>query len=288
MPYVIAEVGCNHKGDFALAKEYIRVAKEICGADIVKFQKRSVSELLTKEEYNAPHPVPHNSYGKTYGEHRDNLEFTIEQHRELKDYADLIGIEYSCSVWDLTSAKEIVSLNPSIIKIPSPCNLSFDMLKFIFDNYKGQVHISLGMTTKREESMLRNFIIDNNKMSKVVVYSCTSGYPVEFKDVCLKEILRIQDHWSGVAIGFGFSGHHRGIAIDCIAVAFEVDYIERHITFSRDWKGTDHSAALEIDGFRKLVRNIRASEEALGYKDYDILEVEKLNRIKLKRNITKE
>lgn len=283
MTKVIAEVGCNHKGDFEIAKKYIKVAKEICNADVVKFQKRTNRELLSEDEFNAPHPVPYNSYGKTYGEHREFLEFSIEEHRELKMYADSIGIEYSCSVWDMTSAKEMIDLNPKMIKIPSARNTDFDMLKYIVDNFSGEIHLSLGMTTRKEESKLITFFRDNKPKGDLVIYSCTSGYPVEFKDVCMMEILRIKDHWNGVADHVGFSGHHRGIAIDCISVAFGVKYIERHITFSRDWKGTDHSAALEVDGFRRLVRDIRASEEALSYKEKEILDIEIENRKKLKK-----
>ena len=127
-PEVIAEIGCNHRGEMNTAKELIRVAAIYCGADAVKFQKRCNRELLTTEQYNAPHPNPANSYGKTYGEHREYLEFTAEQHKELKEYCGQMGITYSTSVWDLTSAKEIAALEPAFIKIPSACNNHFKML----------------------------------------------------------------------------------------------------------------------------------------------------------------
>jgi N-acetylneuraminate synthase len=105
-PYVIAEIGCNHKGDMEIAKELIKIAKIFCNADAVKFQKRNNVELLTEEQYNAPHPNPANSYGDTYGAHREYLEFDVNQHAVLKAYCEEIGIEYSTSVWDTTSAKE--------------------------------------------------------------------------------------------------------------------------------------------------------------------------------------
>ena len=110
-PYVIAEIGCNHKGEMEIAKELIKIAKIFCNADAVKFQKRNNVELLTEEQYNAPHPNPANSYGETYGAHREYLEFDVRQHAELKAYCEEIGIVYSTSVWDTTSAKEITSLN---------------------------------------------------------------------------------------------------------------------------------------------------------------------------------
>ena len=111
-PFVIAEIGCNHKGDMDIAKRLIRTAAIYCEVDAVKFQKRCNRELLTPEQYNAPHPNPANSYGKTYGEHREFLEFTVEQHRELKEYCEEMNIVYSTSVWDLTS--DVLMLRESV------------------------------------------------------------------------------------------------------------------------------------------------------------------------------
>ena len=109
---IIAEVGCNHKGDMEIAKELIRVAAVYAKADVVKFQKRNNRELLTEEQYNAPHPNPANSYGDTYGAHREFLEFSVDQHLELIEECRKNEIEYSTSVWDTTSAREIASLKP--------------------------------------------------------------------------------------------------------------------------------------------------------------------------------
>ena len=146
-PKVMAEIGCNHMGDLEIAKELLTLAKQ-CGCEYGKFQKRCPKELLTKAQYEAPHPNPRNSYGDTYGAHREFLELTIEQHAELKEHCDKIGLGYSCSVWDLTSAKELVSINPDLIKVGSPSNQHWDMQKVLRDNYTGDVHISTGMTTK--------------------------------------------------------------------------------------------------------------------------------------------
>ena len=116
-PKVIAEIGCNHKGNMDIAKEAIITAATFCKANVVKFQKRTNKELLTKKQYNEPHPNPHNSYGKTYGEHREFLEFNLAQHRQLKQWCEDFGATYSTSIWDLTSAQEITSLQPKMIKI---------------------------------------------------------------------------------------------------------------------------------------------------------------------------
>ncbi len=130
-PFIIAEIGCNHKGEVELAKELIKVAKIFCNVDAVKFQKRNNKELLTEEQYNQPHPNPVNSYGETYGLHREYLEFDLIQHEELKEYCEEIGVIYSTSVWDLSSAKEIASLKPQFIKIPSACNNNDELLTWL-------------------------------------------------------------------------------------------------------------------------------------------------------------
>src|SRR6188768_3291173 len=106
---VIAEIGCNHMGDMAIAKEMIMVAASFCKVDVVKFQKRNARELLTEEQYNAPHPNPMNAFGPTYGAHREFLEFSVDQHKQLKAWCEEFGAEYSTSVWDVTSAKEMVT-----------------------------------------------------------------------------------------------------------------------------------------------------------------------------------
>lgn len=286
-PKIIAEIGCNHKGEMLIAREMIETAAVFCKADVVKFQKRCVKEMLTLEEYNAPHPHPENSYGKTYGEHREFLEFTLDQHKQLKAWCEEYGIEYSTSVWDVTSAKEIVTLNPRMIKIPSACNLNKPILEFLCDNFDGEIHLSLGMTSKDEEEMIVSFFEEKNRAKDLVLYCCTSGYPVPFEDVCLLEITRIRERYGKRVKAIGFSGHHLGIAVDNAAVALGVEWIERHFTLDRTWKGTDHAASLEPDGVRKLARNCRAVAKAMTYKSKDVLDIEEIQRDKLKKNQVK-
>ncbi len=281
-PKIIAEIGCNHKGEIAIAKELIKLAKD-CGADVAKFQKRNNKELLTEEQYNAPHPNPYNSYGDTYGAHREFLEFNIEQHRELKSYCDSLGIFYSTSVWDKTSALEIVSLNPVLIKVPSACNNNFDLLRVLRDDYSGEVHISFGMTTHEEEQKVVRFFQETNQAKdRLVIYACTSGYPVPFEDVSMLEIVRLISEYGDHVKDFGFSGHHLGIAIDNAAFALGATWIERHFTKDRTWKGTDHAASLEPTGFQKLVRDLHATFKALTYKAKEVLPIEQVQRDKLK------
>lgn len=281
-PFVIAEIGCNHKGDIAIAKEMIKMAKLFCNADAVKFQKRNNKELLTEEQYKAPHPNLDNSYGDSYGAHREFLEFSIKQHAELKKYCDELGIIYSSSVWDTTSAKEIASLKPNFIKIPSACNNNFEMLGWLCENYKGEIHISTGMTTKVEIEYLVNFFIQKKRNQDLVLYNCTSGYPVPFEDVSLLEINILTDKYRDKVKSIGFSGHHLGIAVDIAAFTLGAPIIERHYTLDRTWKGTDHAASLEPMGLRKLTRDLNAVHKALNFKKQDILPIEQIQRDKLK------
>jgi N-acetylneuraminate synthase len=289
---VIAEIGCNHKGDMDLAKELIRVAAQDCNADVAKFQKRHNRELLTPEEYDTPHPVPANAYGDTYGAHREYLEFDTDQHKELIDECAAQGIDYSTSVWDLTSAKEMAALNPPLLKIPSATNQHFDLQGYLCENYGGEIHVSTGMSTGNEIENLVAFYEQRGRAKDLIVYSCTSGYPVDYQDVCLFEITNLMDKFGGRVRSIGFSGHHLGIATDVAALTVgrmmetkgkgEFSHIERHFTLDRTWKGTDHSASLEVDGMRDLCRDLKDVDLALSHKSQDVLPVEQVQRDKLK------
>lgn len=281
-PYIIAEAGCNHMGQMEIAHEMITTAAIFCKADAIKFQKRCPRELLTPEQYNAPHPNPHNSYGKTYGEHREFLEFTVEEHAQLKAWCEEVGITYSTSVWDMTSAKEIASLNPKFIKIPSACNNHYAMLQWLCENYEGEIQLSFGMTTHEEEEQIVQLFEKYGRAKDLILFNCVSGYPVPFEDVCLLEINRIREQYESRVKAIGFSGHHLGIAVDVAAYTLGASVVERHYTLDRTWKGTDHAASLEPDGIRKLVRNLNAVYEALKVKSEEILPIEMVQREKLK------
>ena len=165
------------------------------------------------------------------------------------------------------TAKEITS-RERVSQIP--------LLSYLCDEFGGDIHLSFGMTTRDEEEKGRN--------NDLVIYDCTSGYPVPFDDICLLEIVRLRELYGSRVKAIGFSGHHLGIAVDSAAVALGAEWIERHFTLDRTWKGTDHAASLEPDGVRKLARDCRAVARALTYKREDILDIEKVQRDKLKKN----
>ena len=156
------------------------------------------------------------------------------------------------------------------------------MLQVLRDDYEGEVHISFGMTTKDEEEEIVSFFEQKNQSNRLVVYSCTSGYPVPFEDICLLEIVRIKDKFQNRVKEIGFSGHHLGIAVDLAAYTLGASWIERQLTLDRTWKVTDHSASLEPTGLRKLARDLKATYKALTYKQAVILPIEEVQRDKLK------
>ena len=138
------------------------------------------------------------------------------------------------------------------------------------------------MTTKDEEEEIVSFFEENNQGNRLVVYSCTSGYPVPFEDMCMLEIVRIKKKFENRVKAIGFSGHHLGIAVDIAAYTLGAEWVERHFTLDRTWKGTDHAASLEPTGLKKLARDLKATHKALSYKQSDILDIEQVQRDKLK------
>jgi sialic acid synthase len=274
---IIAEIGCVHAGDINRAKRLISLAK-ICGANFVKFQKRNPYESVPKNLWNKPHPNEKFSYGKTYLEHRLKLEFDLDQHKKLKDYCESILIGYSTSVWDITSAKTIISLNPEFIKIPSACNTDFNLIYFLLNSYKGKIHISLGMTTKQEREEIDKFLIPHKE--RVVAYQCTSKYPCPFEDLHLLEIEKLKKDYLEV----GFSNHGYGIASDIAAYMLGATFIERHFVDDRTFRHTDAAASLEPDGLRRLCRDISNVNKALTNRpeELDKEELEQKNKLKIK------
>lgn len=250
---VIADICCNHMGDFNYAKKMIKEAKEH-GVDIVKFQKRDIQTWVNRkpELYNAPHPNPINSFGKTYKEHREFLEFSIEQQKELRDYCKKLGLLYSISAFDLESAKQIISIQPDVAKIPSASNMNYELIDYLCDNFDGEIHISFGMLNKEEVEKIIEYFCQKKRNEDLVIYACTSGYPVMPEDTCILEVADLKNKYNDKVKGIGFSGHHLNTAIDIGAYVLGAQYFERHFTLDRNLKGTDHKLSLLPDEFKKL------------------------------------
>ncbi len=237
---------------------------------------------MSPEQYRAPHPEPRHAYGPTYGEHREFLEFSLEQHRELKAYCDQVGIGYACSVWDLTSFSEIATLAPDFLKIPSAVNTHEALITRLCREFKGGLHVSLGMTTRAEEARLVALLRAEGRLKDTVLYHCTAGYPVPVEDIYLLEITRLRETYGAEVAGIGFSAHYTGIGLDPAAVCLGAGYIERHFTLDRAWRGTDHAASLEPDGLRRVRKDTRNLARALCRKPEEIVAIERPQRAKLK------
>ena len=274
---VIAEVGCAHLGQMDRAKELITLAK-LANAHYVKFQKRNPPESVPKHLQNKPHPNKIFAYGDTYLEHRMNLELSIEQHAELKKFCEEIGIGYSTSVWDMTSAKEVIELNPDHIKIPSACNTNFNLIDYIINNYAGEIHISSGMMTDKERIKFNKHFEPHSH--RIIYYHCTSSYPCGFEHLHLNEIRNLKSFGKWKAIGF--SDHGFGIVASVVGYVLGATCIERHFIDDRTVRHSDSSASLEPDGLRRLCRDLKAVQKALKYRENEMTEEELGQRKKLK------
>lgn len=261
---LVAEIGCNHQGDERRAFEMAEAALR-AGAQVIKFQKRDPRTLLSPAEYAAPHPHPQHSFGASYGEHREFLELTLEQQARLKSYIEERGGIYSCSVWDQVSAREIMSLKPSYIKIPSAMNLNFALLAILTREYEGDLHISLGMATSAETERLVDFLRQESALERTVLYACTSAYPASASELFLGEITRLKNLYPELR-DVGFSGHQLGSEWDVVAGALGAVWVERHFTTHRQLKGTDQSFSLEPREMADLARRLRELEDVLRVK----------------------
>ena len=281
---IIAEIGCNHRGSLDTALQMVDVIAEIGGVGTVKFQKRHPKSLLDENEYNSPHPVPTNSYGKTYGEHREHLELSMDDHRQIASYCTSVGLRYSTSVWDLISLKNILELQPELIKIPSALNTNTELLSTLCRDFSGEIHVSLGMTTPQEEQALFDLIDSFDRLGDLVVYACTSGYPVPASEAFILEVKRLKRDVGGTVKAIGYSGHHLGTNIDLMAFALGATQFERHFTLDKGWKGTDHQASLNPSELRDLRIKLDEAVEAFQPKPTEMSRVEVETRRKLKWN----
>lgn len=275
---IVAEVGCSHIGSVERAKSLAKLAA-ICGADYVKFQKRNPIESVPKYLHDQPHPNQSFAYGDTYLAHRKALELDIDEHAELKDYCNGVGIGYATSVWDVTSARSVLRLNPDYIKVPSACNMNRDLISFLANEYDGDIHISTGMIVKGEKADLYAMLSDLNVWNRVVLYHCTSEYPCPFERLFLREIETLG---LSAAKAVGFSNHGYGIAADMVAYTLGAEWIERHFIDDRTFRHTDAAASLEPDGLRRLCRDLKAIQKALKPKGSDITKQESEQRKKLR------
>ena len=255
--YVVAEIGANHQGDLATAKKMIQAAAR-AGANAVKFQKRDNQALFTPEAYNAPYESE-NSFGATYGEHREALEFGRDDYLELIEEAKNERVEFFATPWDFPSVDFLEDLDVPAYKVAS-CDLTnTPLLRYIAQTGRPTI-ISTGGGT--QEAVDRASEIVQAAGTPLAIMQCTSGYPPEFGELNLSVIATFRERYPEATIGY--SGHDSGIAMGLVAYVLGARIIEKHFTLNRAMKGTDHSFSLEPDGLRKMVRDISRAKEAMG------------------------
>jgi|AntAceMinimDraft_6_1070360.scaffolds.fasta_scaffold05177_3 N-acetylneuraminate synthase/sialic acid synthase len=255
--YVIAEIGANHQGERKIALELIRAAAT-AGADAVKFQKRDNKRLFTREGYLAPYENE-NSFGATYGEHREALELDRDDYAAIKDEAAKIGIDFFVTAFDIPSVDFLMDLGVPAFKIAS-----FDLTNTPLLEYVAETRLPTIVSTGGglQESVDAAVEVFAKTETPVAILQCTSGYPPSFDELNLSVITTFRERYPDLTIGY--SGHDSGIAMATVAVALGARIVEKHFTLNRAMKGTDHAFSLEPDGLRKMVRDLRRTREAMG------------------------
>jgi len=255
--YTIAEIGHNHQGSLETAREMFRVAKA-CGADAVKLQKRSNRQLYTRAAYDKPYEHT-NSYGTTYGKHREFLEFGWVEYLELKAYAEEIGITLLATAFDFSSADFLEKLELPAFKTASGDLKNIPLLTHIARFGKPMI-LSTGGGTMEDVNRAYDAIMPINQ--QLGVLQCTAGYPAKFDELNLSVITTFRERFPNATVGL--SSHDNGISMAAAAYMLGARIIEKHFTLNHTWKGTDHAFSLEPTGFRKMVRDLNRLHVAIG------------------------
>ncbi len=255
--YVIAEIGHNHQGDLETAKKMFRVAKE-SGADAVKLQKRENRKLYTKAAYEKPYDN-RNSYGDTYGKHREALEFGWMEYRELFDYARELGITMFSTAFDFASADFLAKFDPPAFKIASGDVKNIPLLTYVAKMQKPMI-MSTGGAAMEDVNRAYDAIMPIN--DQLAILQCTASYPAEFNELNLQVITTFRERFPNTVVGL--SSHDNGIAMAVAAYMLGARVSEKHFTLNHTLKGTDHAFSLEPTGLRKMVRDLHRCREAMG------------------------
>jgi sialic acid synthase len=255
--YVIAEIGHNHQGDVEQCKRMFDVAKD-CGVNAVKLQKRDNRALFTKAMYDSSY-VHRNSYGATYGEHRERLEFGRAEYEELIRHAKQIGITFFSTAFDVRSADFLADLDMPAFKIASGDINNLKLLRHVAQFGKPMIISSGGASM---DDVLRAYYAIMPLNRQLCIMQCTSGYPAEPDELNLKVIETFRQRFPETVIGL--SAHDDGIAMTLVAYVMGAHVVEKHFTLNRAAKGTDHAFSLTPEGLRKLVRDLQRARMAAG------------------------
>jgi N-acetylneuraminate synthase/sialic acid synthase len=276
--YVIAEIGHNHQGKLETAKELFKVAKE-CGADAVKLQKRDNVSLYSRELYNKSYDNE-NSYGKTYGEHREFLEFGRDAYLELQRYAQELKITMFATAFDFKSADFLAELNMPAYKIASGDLKNTPLLKYVAKLGKPMI-VSTGGAAMEDIQRAYDTILPFN--TQLALLQCSASYPTPPEEMNLRVIQILRERFPNAVIGL--SDHYDGIAVAPVAYMLGARIIEKHFTLHHSWKGTDHAFSLEPIGLKKMVRDLGRTRIALGDGVKRIYDDEKMPLVKMGKQL---
>ena len=277
--YVIAEIGHNHQGSLNTAKDMISAAKK-CGANAVKLQKRDNKSLFTKDIYDAPYDNE-NSYGPTYGKHREALEFEKPEYQELIQFADEKDITLFATAFDFNSADFLAELNMPAYKIASGDLINTPLLKHIAQFGKPMI-LSTGGGTLDDVKRAYEAVMPINQ--QLCLLQCTASYPIEdYADMNLKVISVFREAFPDIIIGS--SDHESGIAMALVAYMLGARVVEKHFTLNRAWRGTDHAFSLSPTGLGRLIKNLRRTQIALGNGDKKKLPCEEKPLFKMAKKL---
>ena len=269
--FIIAEIGINHNGDLGIAKKLIKGAAK-AGADAVKFQKRTIDKVYAQEMLDSPRQSP---WGTTQREQKEGLEFGESEYREIDSYCRELGIEWFASAWDVDSQLFLRKFDLKYNKVASAMLTNTPLLEAVAEEKK-HTFISTGMHTISEIEKVTQLFKDAGCPYELM--HCNSTYPMKVEDANLRCIETLRDHFK---CDIGYSGHEVGLVVSVAAAALGATSIERHITLDRAMYGSDQAASVELGGFERLVKMIRAVELALGTSEKVVTETEKSIREKL-------
>jgi sialic acid synthase len=255
--YLIAEIGNNHQGSLDKAKELIRAASE-CGVDAVKLQKRANRTLFTRALYDQPYDNE-NSFGPTYGAHREALEFGRDEWGELLRFSADLGLPLFATAFDEPSADFLADLDTPAFKIASADIVNTPLLRHVARHGKPIV-LSTGGATLEDIDRAVTTILPLNE--QLCILQCTAAYPAEVDELNLGVITTLRERYPELVVGL--SDHQNGISMALVAYMLGARVIEKHFTLNHAWKGTDHAFSLMPEGMRKLVRDLRRVPDALG------------------------
>ena len=276
--FVIAEIGINHNGDLKIAKKMIQEAKT-AGVDAVKFQKRDIFEVYTKEYLSQERESP---WGKTQLDQKKGLEFGEKEYLEIDKFCKEIGIKWFASAWDLKSLNFLDKFNFEYHKIASAMIVDINFLSEVAKRGK-YTFISTGMCEMKDISKAVEIFRENNCQFELM--HCISAYPFESEHADLGLIKFLSEKFK---CDVGYSGHEKsGVAISYAATALGASSIERHFTLDRSMYGSDQAASIQPEGLRKLVGGIRKINLALSGKGNEkkILDIEVSVAKKLREHI---